>query len=316
MKFQLQSSLKGLTKDPFWLVTVLLAVIFILFFCLDILPFWSSISTQQTELQKVGEKMDKIIKRGSKVPTEQWVKQVNDDKNRLADEKSRVLDFYRGVDKNLKAWFPALNCSPEKSPDPGAFISRYEVEFDKLVDLLKDKGIKVGTDSGDQGNILDKVLDKGNPNKDNHRVLQKRFWLQKKLIEAMIDSNVLRCKKIGFIAPTGVEWRGGPEEKPRADGKLLGGLATPIPVELQALLCMKDVPTLVYNLIKYSETSPLMTIKKIEVKRVLESIEKNSTEVIDQSAMETERGTWNPPAIELPIVQLTLTGEVLDFDIH
>ncbi len=309
MKIQIQPLLKNLIKDPFWLVMVIVFLVCVLFFLFDILPLWGSIDSQQELLEREKKTMDKIIKKGPGVPTEEWVEEVNNYKTALEEEIARVRGLYKETDKSFEEWFSALKCKPDEVPAPGAFIPRYQVARDDLIGLLKDKEITTGKSEEPDVSEEDiaKSLGFGDPNAEDHKTLQKRFWIQKKIIDVILQSDVVHCNKIGFVLS---------KEGDKQGSRFPEGLGTLIPFEITVKLYLSNVSTFTYKLIEYVSETPLMVIDEIIVGRDFDSIMQTVDEFYSKRLNEEEKSTWRPPKISLPFVQLTIKGRALDFEIN
>ncbi|MEK7449096.1 MAG: hypothetical protein AAB019_06390 [Planctomycetota bacterium] len=314
-------------KNPFWLAMMGLGVILAGFFMFDIYGRWGKISKLRTDLiggdpegtalseqsgDSVGQvqRLDRYIKRGHAVPTPDWLRQYADWKTKAQEEEKKCLDYYKQSDAKLEQWFTGLKIkAPAALPDEGDFKTHYDAALKTQIDELKKHNLEI-TDMPE-----DKALGFEEPTPANFKILQKRYWLQEKLFQAMVHSGVRRCNKINFN---------------KKSSEIPAGLGVYIPFEIKVSLPGEAVAKFIYQILASgyeSENQPLqsspggtgqniiMTIKSIELSRPADEVS-NYPEKIEETRYLDEKDNLTLPSLTgNPLVQLVINGSALDFDI-
>lgn len=270
--------------------------------------------------------IDKIMKKPAEVPSELWVRQANEYTEKLKTEIAACKDYYQQKDKPIEAWFSGLTLGQDGLPEQGDFKVRYVDEKDRLIKQLKDKKIRIGiigaeeTEPAEEDKTplqRDAELGFEEPTKQNLAGLQKRFWMQKELVEVMLKSGVTNCEKMTFGPSGGASAPKGPKGAVTVStaNRLTANLGSAIPFELKVAMHNKDIAGFIHNLLKISETGFLVTVKKIEVSRVAKELA-NYPEIKEpeQPVPLDKKEGYKTPEIAPPLVRLVLHGEALDFE--
>lgn len=299
-------------RSPFWITMLVSGVIFVAFFVIDINNRWNEIATLEDQLMGSAElpgrkeALEKYVNKGPDLPSRAWAKEYNDWVQLTEEENRKCVDYYRQADAKLEEWFPGL---PLKNglPDEGDFDTRYGSQTSSFINLLKEKEITIGDvplrETSEMNYTQESHTLGFEPNLNNFKILQKRFWIQNKLKQAMVDSEVKQCVYIKFKKSK----HGGIE-------KLPNNLGAYIYFKAHVYLSYDVLPKFVEHVLNPGPDNIFVTLKGIDITRIPEEISRNP-EKESKTLYENEKGKWSPPPLEKPLVQLVLTGNVMDFEI-
>lgn len=295
--------------NRFTLVCGVVVVGLVLFFFLGVYNLWSQINQKREELAKEEKKLENKIKEFKALPVEkkpgqESIKKYEEYRQRLENDEKACLDYYKKADGYLEAWFSGLSLERDGLPSGGAFYTNYGTERDKLLKSLKEKNIQIGKSetAGNEAEILG-FSEFKSEERGRFRLLQKRFWIQERIINAIIKSKVTRCEVIDFT-------KGKPSRVTDIPAREI------IPVGVTVYLPYKDITQFIYHLTDVSQGGFFIVIKEVNISRVVEQLgeypeRKRPTPQPDLN----QKGTWQPPPIAPPLVRLAILCEVLDFDI-
>lgn len=316
-------------RYAFWIGMGGVGLVLLLFYVMFVVSAQSQASALQTNLLTQKQQLSNLQNKGADLPNAEWAKVFADHKKSLEAQRDAVKKFYKDEgDPFLETWFDELKTKVPQGSQPtlGDFLAQYKDNMDRLVKYLEAKSIQVGAKKGrlggeSEGGFEIRVKD---VNDNNMRGLQKHYWIQKRLADVMVQSNVAVFEKIDF--KDDITRR---DEGPGAGG-VPGAAALPrdvsptslplslgqsIPFELTVHLKYSDVPLLLANFLKFETKSlPLMTrirsfkIRKTQTPKEVERVEVNVNEL--------NKPEHKKKVVEPIPVKVVLVGEVLDFEIQ
>lgn len=303
-----------LKKSRFTIVCGLVIIGLFGFFLLGIIPLWWKINLKREELQKETENIKNLIKLieskgGVLHSSEATLQKYNEYYQKLETDEKRCLEYYKKADEVMENWFTDLRGKLEADglPSDGAFYTNYGTERESLIKLLKAQNIGIGRfgEVGKEAELLG--FKEPDPKKrPEYQLLQKRFWIQQRIIKAISNSKVTRCESINFTPPEA-------KNMPTQIQVLPGGI---IPVSITVYLHYKDIPHFIWQLTDVSQGGFLMEVKEINISRLIEELNEYPEIKRPEIPPEiTQKDTWQPASIVPPLVKLFLLCGVYDFDI-
>jgi len=311
--------LSKITEDKFTLAIVAGSVILAAFFVFGLwLGVWSEINSKKEGLQTEIKNLEKFLKNlktvGTDKPTQQRIEEIDNYKKSLDKAKQDIIKFYKRSNTRLEEWCDEMKKrlpNPGATPDLGTFQAIYQDERDKLILVLtgdKEHSVDVPEDSsgGKTKEVLLGFETPSDPTK--FKMLQKRFWIQKHLFEAMVKSEVKRCDLLDFKLS---------DVKPKPPTKIKSELGEIIGFRLIVRLTSREIAPLIESISATAENDFFVIINKVEINRLAEEFyQRRYYESLEPSPLpeEKERKTYRPPTIEPPLVKVEIIGGVLDFD--
>lgn len=301
---------------------IVIAIAIVALFYAGVWDYYNEISALKAKLAQKEKDIDKLAKNPDTKSTRAVVR-IKEYQSALDTETNSCKGYYKTKGELLSRWFPGMAVKPDGIPEAGDFKAKYVDEKNGLIRALKERKIKIGAiTKGDEEPISEDIqLGFSEPTADNIKMVQKQFWLQQMLVNAMIESDVVHCEKISFTiknpAPGGGAKSGTSPNNPFAGmRKIPGDIGTAIPFELHIRLANKNAPAFVYNILRNAKDSFLMDIRKIELVRVMDEITAYpEIKTPDKQPLGTEKESYKPPALAIPLIKLVIEGEALDFDI-
>lgn len=288
-------------------------------FYLGVWSNYESASGQRTGLEDKEKKMD-LMMRNPGTASKRMVAVYKEYQDALGKETTNCQGYYKEKGALLTRWFSGISIEPNGLPKHGEFKARYIDEKNQLIRKLKDNKIRVAIipEEGDAAKAEDAQMGFEEPTPENLKNLQKRFWIQEMLVNAMTESDVLvlHCEKMTFAAVNAPPGGAGKPPPAQAARLIPGNLGTVVSFELNVNLHAGNAPVLIENILKRSKDGFLVEIKKVELSRIADELanypEFKSPEKQPSIA---EKESYKPPALKPPMVKLTIQGEALDFDI-
>ncbi|MFH0889179.1 MAG: hypothetical protein V1871_08235 [Planctomycetota bacterium] len=286
-------------------VAIILTIVIVYFSLID---YYQDIPKERKILRENKENIGRMISNQYELPSQLWIERYNKWRAELGAETVVCKDYYKDIDRTLGKWFPGLTVGKNGLVPESDFKIKYLSEKNAIIKLLKNKklyGIFKERNNKEQSIEDGKDLGFDEPTANNIRKLQKQFWIQQKLFSDIIGSNVAKCEKLTF-----------PVSNTSQVTFLYGSIIT---FHLTVFIQNKDIPILVYNILKFQENkkdiSFAILLKNISISRLTEEIN-NLPEIkeLERVIPETEKNGYKLSPIKSPLSRLSLEGEVLDFN--
>jgi hypothetical protein len=326
--------MEQLKKNGFWVgLAVVAAVIAGGFVYLVVFGEWEARAKAETKLKADNQKLKNILEKPAEIPSQKQIADIKIRTEELRVEVEKCKDWYKGYDAVLDQWFEGL----PNPPAIGAFKAQYDTLRDKMKADLESAGIHVGVrPQGGESTLLTPgpaasggLLweEVGAPNSPSILEIQKRFWIRKRIVDALLQIQqeapkaVAAFEEIRF-APgtraTGEEYPGWPYQTFDLPGKYGEVITCGIRVEITNAV----IPKFLKLLLETDAPGPKllthlrgMRIVPIEAlpDRIDEFIKVQAGESQDaakQKRLDELKKEWAAPRP----VRLFVTYDVFDFD--
>ncbi|MBI3097917.1 MAG: hypothetical protein HYY93_06665 [Planctomycetes bacterium] len=262
------------------------------------------------------------------IPGDRWCKSAEEYETAAKTEYSSCLKFYREADKRLERWFEKLDTQPEGLPSQGDLKTELATGINGLKTMLQGASIEVGYPkaaatgfgaasggSEEQGGFV--LEDPTADSKTDMKTMMKHFWIQKHIAETARAAKVVRLEKITFPPPK-IESGGAGTTPEQARLEAIGlphNLGIYFQFRVELLSKNEDVPVFLARLFEYDpKTSYCLRIRDWTITQTKEALaalpDRKSVDV-----PETDKDTWTPPPTPVQTIRLSVTGDVLDFEI-
>ena len=279
----------------------------------------NTLRTKKSVLDGFAARIDKMRKSPNApdpVFTQGYIDGLKEQAGKIEAQNTAMIDLVRAADKPLDKWFPQLSWDEKQGEPPSAaFESRFKEELRNMAsgkdlgEFVTDPALRASLLWGEKETVG-----------TNQRELQKKFWIQERVVKALKSGGAERLySPVEFppvAAPSGGTGPNAPPPKP----------TRAIPIKATALASFRDVPKIlrevlaqdiVFKLVKihtelheFSVVNPKFGVRvNPEPKPLYESS-------VIQGTL-PEGGT--PPSDEEqvfpePKIRVTLELEAVDFD--
>ena len=294
----------NILKDRFLIGTGIVIIAMVLFFVFFIRSYWVKISDERELIGREKMTLDMIEKTRSNNPTDPKIRAFLDYKQKLEKEYQQCFAYYKEIDKTIEKWFDSVILDRAGNPTEDSFVPAYNNAKNKLInESLKDHNISVVKENGEEvtetANREEVLGFVASTDKAQYKEIQKRFWIQKKLIDALISTGieVRKCGQINI-------------KKALEPLKIPDNLGIMIPFEITVYLPYKNVDRLFASIIGNSKGGPFLIIQHTKITRV----SKQGEQVKEVTVMLSEKEQWKPMQ-DMPLVKVFIAGSALDFEI-
>jgi hypothetical protein len=295
-----------LSKIWITIVSVSAILLFSFIFYCGVISYYQDISAERKILMENQKNLEKMMARKKELPSRSRIDSYNKWREELDSEIFSCKEYYKNINGTLLQWFPGLMIGNNGLPSENDFKVRYKAEEKAIIKLLKDKKLyDVSNDKDKNRQSIEWEMNFGfsEPSLGNLRDLQKHFWIQQKLFSDMSESNVARCERLSF-----------PVSSTPYVNFPYGNI---IPFNLTIIIQHKDIPIFISNVLKVQNKNKFFAIliKNISILRLAGEIN-NLPEIkeLRENIPETEKSSYKPSLIKLPLSKLLIDGDVLCFD--
>lgn len=291
-------------KNRFLVISTIIIIAMVVFFIVFIKTYWDNIKTKRLLVKKEKTTLEMIEKTGTNNPTDPKIKAYLDYKQKLELEYQQCLAYYKEIDKAMEKWFDGIKMDQSGNPTEESFLTAYNNAKTKLIgESLNAQNIKVVPETEEE--VMDEdrkaeILGFTVPtDKTQYKAIQKRFWIQKRLIEAL-SLNGLEINKCGAI-------------KVRKTAELVktpDNLGVMIPFELTVYLPYKNIGRLFSSITETSKGGPFLIIEQTKITRA----SKQGEEIKEITVLTQGQKQWEAPQ-DLPLVKVFIVGSTIDFEI-
>lgn len=308
-------------KHGFYVALGGVIAIYIIAYLLFVRPDSIKIYKQSRILKGKNGQIQQYLGRQSNLPNDKIIEYHKEQRSLLEKNLTEALNFFKEKDKELEKWFKLINEDLEKKgnklPELDYFQVVYAREKNDLINdyLSKTEGLKIGKPKKDDftsedfdpkskvkeiENVLPFVSPREIVTNSNMKKVQKQFWLIQRFLEFCELGKMKILSKYKFLE----QWQDSIEEdfitrKIEITGNMEYG---DIPFLIQAILDNKFF---------------LIDITYLGIKRDIDY--KPESIVVDVKWGQTEEQakkeytTKNPDKGTLPLVEVTLRCDVLDY---
>jgi hypothetical protein len=295
--------IKNMFKEKLTVATIIFAIGAIFFFVFGVMDKWNDIDAKKEAIRIEMETLGLIERTGINNPTNPKIKAWINYKNELEKEYARCLEYYKQTGSGINKWFEGVKINDNGEVNEESFINAYNTAKEKSIfepleakkiGIVNEKGVEV-TRKEDQAEILscEAPLNKG-----DFKSAQKFFWVNQKLVNAIIAPEIeaKKCGPIIFDKTT--------------QNSINNSLGSRIKFEITVYLSFKCVDKLLYNMLRISEGDPVLDIQKIKIDRAV----KQQEEIKEQVLLMDQKGKWSFVQNN-PYIKLKVEGVFFDFEV-
>jgi len=308
-------------KHGFYIALGGVIAIYIIAYLVFVHPASEKIQKQSRNLTAKNNQIQEYLGKKSNLPNDKIIEYHKQQRSLLEKNLTEVLSFFKEKDKELEKWFDVINEDLEKKgnklPELDYFQVVYAREKNNLINfyLGKTEGLKIGKAKKDDfvsedfdpkskvkeiETILPFVSPREIVTNSNMKKVQKQFWLIQKFLEFAELGKMKVLSKYRFVN----QWQDSVEED-----------FITRTVEIVGNIEYGDIPLLIQAIL--DNKAFLIDVSYLSVKRDIGY--KPESIVVDVKWGQTEDqalkeyATKNPDKGNLPLVEVTLRCDILDY---
>jgi hypothetical protein len=243
-----------LLKLKFWIGAALIALVAVVMYFMLVRPIARENKTKRAELIKRAEELKSYASGRRDVKNELWIEQARKEKELVEGKVKEVIELMGKRDDPLEQAFVDEE-SKQPITDPGIWRGEYERRMRAMKTELQESGCEFGG----QAPLVERTFGDLLPRKEEMEVLQQQYWVQKTVVDLIVNLNVEQGKVVPVFSS--LRFRG---DLYRPASPAHPTKFRPIPMQLKVAMEFRDVPLLLQTLLN----SPLgFEVERVSITR-------------------------------------------------